>query len=455
MLGRRTLSLELVILICVVCACGDDDKKSSSGSPVETEDAGGGEAVDAASPAESTGTIPKDIALPIVFVHGFAGSASQYQSQAMRFIANGYPEDRIRAFDHDGAGFDVDAFVAGVDEFIDAARKDLKSDKVYLVGHSRGTLVSSNYLGDAAHAAKVAKYISLDGAGCAAADMAGVPCIAPNQAGLPGEKHVEVATSDESFKLQYKFLVGDEAKIVKIERQDTPVKISGRAVNFPANTGRDGATLDVWEIETATGVRAGDKPIKTFKIAADGNWGPVVVNPDKHYELLLTGAEGAQQHFYPQPFLRSSVFVRLLSGPPDSPARVNSNTGDHHAAVTALRMREWTKADVIEVSTKSKSGDQPVVNAVTSETGEGSIGFYIQDDAATPAETTLKLLPWFPMQAFQTGVDVFIPAADPPDGTITIRSLPRGDESKPQVLNIPNWSSKKHTIMAVFNDFVD
>ena len=29
--------------------------------------------------------------LPIVFVHGGAGSAAQYRSQQMRFAANGYP----------------------------------------------------------------------------------------------------------------------------------------------------------------------------------------------------------------------------------------------------------------------------------------------------------------------------------------------------------------------------
>ena len=28
---------------------------------------------------------------PIIFVHGFAGSAAQFESQAMRFTTNGYP----------------------------------------------------------------------------------------------------------------------------------------------------------------------------------------------------------------------------------------------------------------------------------------------------------------------------------------------------------------------------
>jgi pimeloyl-ACP methyl ester carboxylesterase len=97
-----------------------------------------------------------------VFVHGFAGSAQQYESQAIRFAANGYPQDRIVAFDHDGAGLDIAGYANGLDQLIDATLARFDVDQVYLVGHSRGTFVSSTYLGTPARAAKVAKYIALD-----------------------------------------------------------------------------------------------------------------------------------------------------------------------------------------------------------------------------------------------------------------------------------------------------
>jgi triacylglycerol esterase/lipase EstA (alpha/beta hydrolase family) len=42
------------------------------------------------APAERTGA-QDDPTLPIVFVHGFTGSAQQYETQAMRFASNGYP----------------------------------------------------------------------------------------------------------------------------------------------------------------------------------------------------------------------------------------------------------------------------------------------------------------------------------------------------------------------------
>ena len=56
---------------------------------------------------------------------------------------SGYPEELIRAFDHDGAGLAIAEYADGVDEFIDQALADFPDyDQVYLVGHSRGTSVS-------------------------------------------------------------------------------------------------------------------------------------------------------------------------------------------------------------------------------------------------------------------------------------------------------------------------
>jgi len=425
-----------------------DSGGDAAGAPA----AGGG---GNASPSGAAGTdplppLPPEKALPIVFVHGFAGSAQQFQSQAMRFIANGYAPERIRAYDHDGAGFDSASFVPALEQLVDEVLAEHKTDKVFLIGHSRGTYVSSSFLGDARRAAKVAKYIAIDGSAC----VSNVPCIAPTQAMFSGQKHVEVCTSKESFAMQYEFLLGEKPQVVDVVRQKAPVEIAGRAVNFPANTGRAGATLKIYEIDSATGARTKADPLATFPIGADGNWGPTIVDPDMHYEMELSAGTGVATHFYAQRFLRSTKFVRLLSGPPDSSSRMNTNVSDMHATLVAARQREWLESDVIEVSTKSPSGDQPVVNAMTRAAGEAlSIGIQIHDDAASPRESSLDALPYFSSQAFQYGVDVFMPAADPPNGTITLRNLPRGDMAKPQVINVPNWQSSKHHISISFSDF--
>jgi pimeloyl-ACP methyl ester carboxylesterase len=437
-------------------ACSDDDKSDTSTDPSTKDDAGGGEESDA-GPAEHPGDKDTSI-LPIIFVHGFAGSASQFDSQAQRFVANDYPPNKLAAYDHDGAGLDIPGYADGLDKVVDAAIQKFGVEQIYLIGHSRGTSVSITYLSDPARAKKVAKVVLLDGQYCTAAP-ATVPCTDPHQVDLPGQSHVTVATSAESFKKQYKFLFDKEPEVFDIVKQAEPVEIAGRAVNFPANTGREGRTLDIFEVETATGERVG-KAIESITIPASGDWGPVKVDPDKYYELRLSSeTEGAYQHFYFQRFLRSTKFIRLLSGPPDSPSRVNTNAGPNHAALTLIRMREWygpgdpaKPADVLKIHVKSPQGDADIPDAIT-DIKQDRIALYLHDDAATPKKTTLAPLPYFPTQPFQTGADVYLPASDPPDGTISVTNIQRGDTTKPQVLNFPNYSSDKHTIMVQFADY--
>jgi pimeloyl-ACP methyl ester carboxylesterase len=465
MLRSREITLFSASLLALVGACSEDDEPTATGDAavMGSSDSGGGGATGDADTETDAGaegdddweddaTLSADVTLPIVFVHGFVGSASQFDSQFQRFNANGYPANRFRAYDHHGL---VGDFQPGLIAMVDEVLAEFGAEKVFLVGHSRGTSTSDTYMMTPENAAKVAKYVSLDGRGCGVAMGVGIDCIAPSQMNQPGEKHVEVATSATSFKKMFEFFVGSAPEITEIVAQDGPVQISGRLVNFPENTGRSGTTLSLYEVNGDTGRRLSETVLDSFEIGDDGNWGPATVNADKRYELAVTSSTSPLvQHFYFQHFLRNTKFVRLLSGPPESASRTNTNVGDTHTAVTLLRMREWTPDDVINVTSTSQSGgDQPMVNAVTDMTGAGSIGFYIHDDAATPKMTTRALLPYFSTQPFQTGVDVYMPAADPVDGTITITNLPRGDADKAQTINVPNWPSSKHTVMAFFSDF--
>ena len=256
---------------------------------------------------------------------------------------------------------------------------------MYLVGHSRGTFVSETFLADPVQAAKVAKYIAIDGAPCPA-DSA-VPCLAPNQEALPGQSHVETATSKESFAMQYEFLVGGAPEVVDIVPQRDPIVISGRAVNFPANTGREGVTLEVCPVDAATGRRSTDAPLDTFVLPADGSFGPLELDVGQHYEYVLTAPDASRQHhLYLQPYTRSSDFVRLLSNPADSPTRVNTNVGDGHSAMITTRMREWysvddpdldgDQSDALAISTDGGEA----VDAVPDFVGNSTIGIHIHDE---------------------------------------------------------------------------
>jgi pimeloyl-ACP methyl ester carboxylesterase len=416
--------------------------------------------------------------VPIVFVHGGAGSGAQYETQARRFDGNGYPSRYVRAFEYDSS-FATNTFaqvIARLDAFVDGLRTEFGVARVYLVGHSLGTTVSNTYLADAGRAAKIAKYIGIDGssnASCGVTDP-NLDCMGiwqgTNTTGNVGgsnvrlspQTHVQVATSAESFAAQYEFFAGEEPKTTLVLPEPPgQVEISGRAVLFPQNSGAAGATLEIWKVHERTGARKGAEPHATLTVAADGSWGPVSVNGQHPYELFVVREGFLSHHFYFQPWLRSSSLVRMNLAPPNSQIVANTNLSDNHVAATVVRQKEWWTThptgqdDVLEIGTTSPSrGDQPAVDALTKVTSNGVIGIHVHDAAASPGDSTLNLLPFFPTQAFQTGVDVFMPAAEPPDGTVSFVNAPRGDTGRLQTINTPNWRSSANRVTVTFNDFV-
>ncbi|WP_415054743.1 alpha/beta fold hydrolase [Halopseudomonas sp.] len=429
------------------------------------------------APPESSGP-PAESIRPLIFVHGTAGSASQYHTQAMRFDSNGYPAENISAFEYstNGIGPITIAASGGLNAALDAHVEEvmaaLNADQVNLACHSLGARVCAQYLSDPERAAKVNGYVALDGGGgtdeppCPGdVDCLGVfvnesNTLGPNNLHLPDETHVQAATSAASFAGQFEFFTGVEPASTEIAAEDGAIEIAGRAVYFPANEGAEGTTLQVWSIDADTGARLENTALDSVAITADGNWGPFALEADTHYEFELTRPGRATHHFYRQPFLRSSDLVRFNTSPVGSAIEANTNTGPDHSSLVISRDLEWlvdngAQTDVLEISTVSPLwGDEPAVNALIPEMGPGNIGIHIHDDAATPALTTVELLPYFPDQLFQTGVDVNMPAASPPDGYITLTSTPRGDTASPQVFNVPNWASSDHRISITFNDFV-
>ena len=422
--------------------------------------------------------------LPIVFVHGAAGSGQQFHSQAMRYVANGVPPERIRVYEYDAGVEGIVQAAAGAHvlplyQFLLDLTAEFGVDQVYLIGHSLGTIVSTEYLASGfatgplpvpAPANLVAKFVGVDGMVSPICPGL-VPCLGifagqstvglgQDNAYIDHQAHVQVCTSAESFEAQFEFLYGFKPQIVDIQAPAGMVSIAGRAVNFPQNTGRSGSTLEVWPIDSESGHRSAPTPLASLAISDDGRWGPVEVSTQKHHEFLIRSPDAVDHHFYLPRFERDTDLIRLLSGPDDSDTRTNTHVGPGHSAIVMSRMREWygdhpaAGNDVVEISTRSPArGNQPPVNVITPAVGNDTIGIHIHDDAATPGQTTLQPLPYFPDQAFQTGVDVYMPATEPPDGTVTIRSMARGKAEAVQTLNFPNWASDRHRIGIVFNDY--
>jgi len=408
---------------------------------------------------------------PIVFVHGGAGSAQQFESQAMRFDSNGWPVDLMFAFEYDStfATQDFAAVIARLDAFIDSVREQTGADKVYLMGHSLGTTVSHTYLAVPARAAKVAKYVNIDGR-TATALPGGVPTLAiwaefagsgaPNPPRqivgatnvlLPGQFHVQSATSPEAFAAMYEFFTGEPPATTDILPVPPGlVRLAGRAVFFPANQGVGDAIVEIWEVDGATGFRKDDEPEATFTVSGsgyyDGTWGPFKANGQKHYEFVLLREGFRPHHFYFQPFMRSDYFIRLQTSPPGGIGEYMDRS-DNHSNLVITRQNDWRDEDVLEINGVSVL---PAIGGIA----KNLIGLFVYDRFADGVSDLSQPIPYYHAITFMSGIDLYMPAADPPDGRISLVVTPRWGGGKTQVINLPNWASSEHAISIVVNDYV-
>src|SRR3989454_10995510 len=159
---------------------------------------------------------------PILFVHGIEGSGAQFESQAMRFMSNGYPESWIDEVDYNStrAVGDKSEVDQQIDDAIAALKQRTGKPQVDGVAHSLGTSVMYDYLTNGAMAAQrsanVAHYINVDGQD----QNPGVPTLAVwagrgtpgrNMEGaenvtIPNQTHVQTCTSAQSFLQYYQVL---------------------------------------------------------------------------------------------------------------------------------------------------------------------------------------------------------------------------------------------------------
>ena len=90
---------------------------------------------------------------------------------------------------------------------------------------------------------------------------------------------------------------------------------------------------------------------------------------------------------------------------------------------------------------------------VLSPVSKNVAAVYITDEHADGISDLTEPIDDFIAAAWRTGVDLYLPAADPPDGTIHLALMPRGSGGKWQMLNVRNWISSEHIIIVQFNDF--
>jgi pimeloyl-ACP methyl ester carboxylesterase len=425
---------------------------------------------------------------PVIFVHGAAGSGTQFESQAKRFSSNGYPDQYLAAFEYDSLSYGGGAFTGGLlsyliggdtttpsavherlDERIDGLLEATGAEKVDAMGHSLGTRVMSEYLSQPERASKVAQYVALDGFP-SDSPPGGVPTLGvwglSNQdASIGGEAaenvhfeqtHVEVATSEETFASVYEFLTNEQPDTTKIAREPADeITLSGRVQLFPSNRlpadQADGATLEVYEIDDA-GQRGSAAPVATPSLDSDGHWGPIDVDGSSRHEFAVSlGTTDLVHHHYRQPELRSSQFVRLLTHQPGSGTDRLIDTSDGHAAFITLRDKEFW-GDQGQANDELAFDGTNVINPSTAPQGDRIVAPFVFDagsDQRTNLDQQTGLFGYLP---FLSGVDTYVPAASPPDDTVQITSTPRDGNGLQRTFTVPNWASSDHRVTLYLPD---
>ncbi|MBO1332745.1 triacylglycerol lipase [Streptomyces sp. VRA16 Mangrove soil] len=95
----------------------------------------------AAQPAARTSAT----STPVVFVHGYTGSASNWVTAMSVFRANGWSSSDLFAYEYDSYGDNI-TNAKGLASFVDSVKAQTGASKVAIVNHSMGGLVSQYYL---------------------------------------------------------------------------------------------------------------------------------------------------------------------------------------------------------------------------------------------------------------------------------------------------------------------
>jgi triacylglycerol esterase/lipase EstA (alpha/beta hydrolase family) len=426
----------------------------------------------------------EDTLRPVLFIHGGAGSASQFESQAQRFMANGYPLSYLGVYEYNTSGgqdpFDPEQAAqrnAQINEIIDSLLEIAGADKIDLIGHSMGTRVSFAYLeASADNADKVANYVSIDGfdadvlpGGVSTLalwgqyvdrDVAGAENVYPDPENPVG--HIEVCTSAESFKRIYEFFNESEPETINIPRsEDENILIEGRAVLFPENAGAEGTTLEIYEVDRTTGMMHSDTPDYIKQIDSDGKWGPVSVKNGATYMFALKrDGFGNNHYFYREGFFQDNHFIRLNTSLPDSGVGQYLHRSSGHTNIMVTRDKEFwgDQAESNDVLLVRDTGDAGAVNVVTKETAyllNRTNTLFLHDrnsdgESSLPGPDPFFSLPQLP---FMSGLDLFIPASSRPDQTIRLELTPRGG-GRTQVINVANWPSDEvRSVSVLFRDY--
>lgn len=413
---------------------------------------------------ESTETPPQvdNRKFPIVMVHGFLASGDTYEKQMLRFASNGYDLDLLYTFNWNSIGGGT-AVQGQLDKFIDEVIAKTGFDQVELVGHSAGSGNVFEYCKSDKKAAKVRHLVLLAGtAQTQAAGTTKTPVKTLNiyspydqivKAGgkiknatnisLDLKDHYQVATSEETFTEMYKFFTGEMPQTLDIIPQNDPT-ISGDVLSFGENLTGNGATLEIYEVNTASGIRKNATPDFTFSIKEDNKWGPIQVKSNTNYEFkVFTGKNGDRPvHYYREAFTRDNKNVLVRFYPPSGSLAAIFLAGlPNSEDQSAMAFFSASQAIIVDRD-ELNVNDNILTNSQLASAANTTIAMFMYDDNKNKI-TDLKPISSFSAFPFLAGVDLYFPLNVGDFSTFKMNG---------RVLNVPNWPSASEGVaIAIFD----
>lgn len=98
---------------------------------------------------------------PIIFVHGYTGSTSNFNTMVDRFTSDGYPAAKLYRFGYRSTSVDDKTSANELKNFIATVRKNNNNEAVTIVAHSNGGLVSRWYRAKLGGSAEMRRFVTL------------------------------------------------------------------------------------------------------------------------------------------------------------------------------------------------------------------------------------------------------------------------------------------------------
>ena len=133
---------------------------------------------------------------PVVFVHGYTGSPSNWTTAIALFEAAGYGSGELYAFSYNSYG-DNKANAQSLASYVSQVKSRTGAAKVDIVNHSMGGLVSDWYLHELGGAANVAHLASIAGANHGTTAAYACTVYTTCQQMVPGSSFIRQVTSGD------------------------------------------------------------------------------------------------------------------------------------------------------------------------------------------------------------------------------------------------------------------